>query len=127
MITEYGFNQLKSKQTSKKNTRTEIWKIWDAKLLISTSTKMTDVWKNYSNKHSCHPCPVCKLEEETIYHLVVCNVNMSFGDFQNVYGNDSRYIELVAVAVRESVNTRNRFIWIINICYNFRCCLDEHE
>ena len=24
MITEYGFNQLKSKQTSKKNTRTEI-------------------------------------------------------------------------------------------------------
>ena len=35
---------------------------------------------------------------------------MSFGDFQNVYGNDSRDIELVAVAVRESVNTRNRFI-----------------
>ena len=52
---------------------------------------------------------MCKLEEET-YHLVVCNVNMSFGDFRNVYGNDSRYIELVAVAVRESVNTRNRFI-----------------
>ena len=30
--------------------------------------------------------------------------------FKKEYGNDSRDIELVAVAVRESVNTRNRFI-----------------
>ena len=35
---------------------------------------------------------------------------MSFDDFQKVYGNESRDIELVAVAVRESVNKRNRFI-----------------
>ena len=66
--------------------------------------------KNYSNKYRCHLCPVCKLEEETIHHLVACNVNTSFEDFQKVYGNDSHDIELVAVAVRESVNTRNRFI-----------------
>ena len=71
---------------------------------------MTDVQKNYSSKHSCHFYPVCKLEEETMHHLVACNVNMSFEDFQKVYGNDSCDIELVAVAVRESVNTRNRFI-----------------
>ena len=35
---------------------------------------------------------------------------MSFDDFQKVYGNESRDIELVTVAVRESVNKRNRFI-----------------
>ena len=40
MVTKYRFNQLKSKQTSmKKKTRTEIWKIWDTKLLIRTSTR----------------------------------------------------------------------------------------
>ena len=43
-------------------------------------------------------------------HFVACNMNMSFEDFQKVYGNESRDIELVPVAVRESVNTRNRFI-----------------
>ena len=47
---------------------------------------------------------MCKLEEETMYHLVSCNVNMSFEDFQKVYGNESCDIELVAVVVRESVN-----------------------
>ena len=71
---------------------------------------MIDVRKNYSNKYNCHLCPVCKLEEETMHHLVLCGVNMLFEDFQKVYGNESRDIELVAVAVRESVNTRNRFI-----------------
>ena len=35
---------------------------------------------------------------------------MSFKDFRKVYRNNSRDIELVAVAVRESVNARNRFI-----------------
>ena len=76
---------------------------------------MTDVRKNHSNKYNCHLCPMCKLEEETMYHLVACNVNMSFDDFQKVYGNESRDIELVATAVRESVNTKNRFIQISNI------------
>ena len=71
---------------------------------------MTDVRKNYSKKHSCHPCPVCKLEDETMHHLVACNLNMSFEDFRKVYRNDCRDIELVAIAVRESVNPRNRFI-----------------
>ena len=71
---------------------------------------MVDVRKNYSNKYSCHLCPVCKLEEETKHHLVACNVNMLFEDFQKVCGNESRDLELVAVAVRESVNTRDRFI-----------------
>ena len=37
---------------------------------------------------------------------------MSFEDFRKVYGNESRDIELVAIAVRDSVNTRNRFVWI---------------
>ena len=71
---------------------------------------MIDVRKNYSNKYNCHLCPVCKLEEETMHHLVSCDVNMLFEDFQKVYENESHDIELVAVAVRESVNTRNRFI-----------------
>ena len=53
---------------------------------------------------------MCKLEEESMRHLVACNVNMSFEDFQNVYANESRDIELVAVAVRESFNTKNIFI-----------------
>ena len=35
---------------------------------------------------------------------------MSFENFRKVHGNDNRDIELVAVAVRKSVNTRNRFI-----------------
>ena len=43
---------------------------------------MTDVQKTYSNKHNCHLCPVCKLEEETMNHLVACNVNVLFEDFQ---------------------------------------------
>ena len=71
---------------------------------------MTDVRKNYSNKHSCHLCLVCKLEEETIHHLVAFNVNMSFEEFLKVCVNDSCDIELVAVAVIASVNTRNKFI-----------------
>ena len=62
---------------------------------------MIDVRKNYSNKYNCHLCPVCKLEEETMHHLVACNVNMSFEDFRKFYGNESRDIELVAEAVRE--------------------------
>ena len=37
---------------------------------------------------------------------------MLFEDFQKVYGSESHDTELVAVAVRESVNARNRFIWI---------------
>ena len=44
---------------------------------------------------------MCKLEEETMHHLVACNVNMSFEDFRKFYGNESRDIELVAEAVRE--------------------------
>ena len=51
---------------------------------------MIDVWKNYSNKYNCHLCPVWKLEEKTMHHLVACNVNMSFEDSQKVYGNESR-------------------------------------
>ena len=51
-----------------------------------------------------------KLEEQTMHHLVVCNVYMSFEDFRKVHGNESRDIELVAIAVRDSVNTRNRFV-----------------
>ena len=51
---------------------------------------MIDVRKNYSNKCNCHLCPVCKLEEETMHHLVACNMNMSFEDFRKVYGNESR-------------------------------------
>ena len=35
---------------------------------------------------------------------------MSFEDFQKMYGNESRDIALVAVAVRESVNKRNRLM-----------------
>ena len=62
---------------------------------------LIDVRKNYSNKYNCHLCPVCKLEEETMHHLVACDVKMSFEDFRKVYGNESRGIELVAVAVRE--------------------------
>ena len=57
---------------------------------------------------------MCKLEKETVHHLVECNVNMSIENFWKVYGNDSGDTELVAVAVGESVNTRNRFIWISN-------------
>ena len=68
---------------------------------------MTDVRKNYPNKYSCHLCTVCKLEKEAMYHFVACNVKIPFEDFGNVF-------ELVALAVRESVNTRNRFIWISN-------------
>ena len=51
---------------------------------------MIDVWKNYSNKYNRHLCPVWKLEEETMHHLVACNVNMLFEDFQKVYGNESQ-------------------------------------
>ena len=51
---------------------------------------MIDAWKNYSNKYNRHLCPVCKLEEETMHHLVACNMNMSFEDFRKVYGNESR-------------------------------------
>ena len=40
---------------------------------------------------------------------------MPFENFWKAYGNESHDIELVAVAVRESVNTRNRFIWINDI------------
>ena len=36
-----------------------------------------------------------------MHHLVACNVNMLFEDFRKVYGNESRDIELVTVAVRE--------------------------
>ena len=71
---------------------------------------MTDIRKSYTNKQSRHLCPVCELEEEIMHHLVACNVNMPFEYFQKVCGNDSRDIELVPVAVRESVNTRNKFI-----------------
>ena len=71
---------------------------------------MIDVRKNYSNKYNCHLCPVCKLEKETMHHLVACNVNISYEDFQKVYGNENRDIEIVAKVVRELVNTRNRFI-----------------
>ena len=71
---------------------------------------MIDVRKNYSNKYNCHLRPVCKLEEETMHHLLACNVNMSYEDFQKVYGNENRDIEIVAKVVRESVNTRSRFI-----------------
>ena len=71
---------------------------------------MIDVRKNYSNKYNCHLCPVCKSEEETMCHVVARNVKMLFEDFQKVYENESHDIELVAIAVRELVNTRNRFI-----------------
>ena len=50
------------------------------------------------------------LEKETMHHWVACDVNMSFEDFQKVYGDEIRDIELVEAFVRESVNTRNRFI-----------------
>ena len=53
---------------------------------------------------------MCKLEEETIHYLVAFNVNMSFEEFLKVCANDSCDIELVAVAVIASVNTRNKFI-----------------
>ena len=62
---------------------------------------MTVVRKNFSNKDSCHLCPMYKLEEETMHHLVEFKVNMSFENFRKEYGNESRDIELVAVAVRE--------------------------
>ena len=71
---------------------------------------MIDVRKNYLNKNNCHLRLLCKFEEVTMNNFVACNMNMSFEDFQKVYGNESRDIELVPVAVRESVNTRNRFI-----------------
>ena len=83
--------------------------------------------KNYSKKYSCHLCLVCKLEEETMHELVACNVNMPFENFWKEYGNESGDIELIAADVRESVNTRNRFTWISNICYNFKCYLDWHD
>ena len=70
---------------------------------------MTDVQTNYSNKYSCHLCPVCKLEKETA-SLVASNVNMSLEGFRNIYLNEGCDIELVPVAVRESaIDTRNRF------------------
>ena len=50
---------------------------------------MTYVQKNYSNKYSCHLFPVCKLEEETMHHLVACNLNMSVEDFGKANGNES--------------------------------------
>ena len=120
-ITEYGFNECKSKQSSMKKLQElkyEKFEIQNYLLELQPDiareafkvSGMIDVRKNYSNKYNCHLCPVCTLEEETMDHLVSCDVNMLFEDFQKVYGNESRDIELVAVAVRESVNTRNRFI-----------------
>ena len=54
-----------------------------------------------------------------VFTSVQCafNVNMSFEDFRKAYENESRDIELVAIAVREWVNTRNRFIWISNVYF----------
>ena len=110
--------------------------IWDylfelqpdiAREAFEVRSRMTDVRKNYSKKYSCHLCLVCKLEEETMHDLVACNVNMSFENFRKDYGNESRDIELIAADVRESVNTRNKFTWLSNICYNFKCYLDWHE
>ena len=62
-------------------------------------------------KYSCHFCPACKLEEEKMHHLAAC-VNMrivwgTFEDFWKMYGNESRDIKLVAIALRESRKTRN--------------------
>ena len=110
--------------------------IWDylfelqpdiAREAFKVGSRMTDVRKNYSKKYSCHLCLVCKLEEETMHDLVACNVNMSFENFRKDYGNESRDVELIAADVRESVNTRNKFTWLSNICYNFKCYLDWHE
>ena len=121
-ITEYRLNQFKSKQTSMKKLQELKYEKFEiqnqllelqpdiAREVFKVRSGKVDVRKNYSNKYNCHLCPVCKLEEESRRHLVACNVNMSFEDFQNVYANESRDIELVAVAVRESFNTKNIFI-----------------
>ena len=112
-ITGYGFNLLKSKQTSMKKLHELTYEKFEiqnyllelqpdiAREAFKVRSGMIDVRKNYSNKYNCHLCPVCKLEEETMHHLVACNVNMSFEDFRKFYGNESRDIELVAEAVRE--------------------------
>ena len=120
MITEHGFNQLKSKQNCMKKIQELKYEKYEiqnylfelqpniAPETFKVRSGMTDVRKNYSNKRSYHLCPVCKLEEEIMHRLV--DMNMSFENFRKVHGNDNRDIELVAVAVRKSVNTRNRFI-----------------
>ena len=81
MTTEYGFNQLKLKQTSMKK-----WKLKYEKfeiqnyflelqpdISIKVKSGMTDARKNYSNKYTCHFRSVCKLEEETIQNDLVRN------------------------------------------------------
>ena len=45
---------------------------------------------------------MCKIEEETVHHLVACNVKM-FEDFWKVCRNESCEIELVAVAVKNQL------------------------
>ena len=71
---------------------------------------MVDVRKNYSKKYNCHLCPICKSEEETTYHLVSCNTNMSFEDYRKVYERDSNDIQTVTIAVKESIRARDRFV-----------------
>ena len=57
-----------------------------AREAFKVRTRVTDIQKNYLSKHSCQLCPVCKLEEEGMHHLVACNVNMSIEDFRKVCG-----------------------------------------
>ena len=77
MIAEYGFGQLKSKQNSMKKIQELKYQKFEMQNYLlepqpyitreafKVRGGMTDVQTNYSNKYSCHLCPVCKLEKET--------------------------------------------------------------
>ena len=95
----YGFNQLKLKKIYyEKKIQEQKYEKYElqnyvlelqpdiAREAFKVRTRVTDIQKNYLNKHSCHLCPVCELEVEAMHHLVACNVNMSIEDFRKVCG-----------------------------------------